>query len=52
MGHLSPVCCIAAGIYSQEVLKVVQRNGRPINNVFVYDALEESKGYSERIVLV
>ena len=47
VGSFSPVCCVAGGMYSQEVLKVVQRSGRPMVNTFVYDALEESKGYCE-----
>ena len=40
VGEFSPVCTVVGGEIAQEMLKVVQRNANPINNILVYDALD------------
>eukprot|EP00667_Euglena_gracilis_P014625 EG_transcript_15160 len=49
-GELSPVCTVVGGVVAQEILKVPQRTAEPLNNLFLYDALDaDLKGIVERI---
>jgi len=39
-GQLSPVCAIVGGILGQEIIKALSQKGRPLQNMFLYSAID------------
>ncbi|CAJ0589876.1 unnamed protein product [Cylicocyclus nassatus] len=40
--QLSPVCAIVGGLAGQEAIKAMSENERPLQNIFIYSALDSS----------
>jgi ubiquitin-like 1-activating enzyme E1 A len=47
--ELTPVCAVLGGIAGQQVLRVITRVGKPINNVFVFDSKTQIVGKIDRL---
>lgn len=47
--ELSPVCAVVGGIVGQQVLRVLTRVGKPIDNVFVFDSASQVVGKIDHI---